>query len=199
LGGGVTIEIVKQRLKQALARRQKRHVTHPTRVSSAVLIPLYKKQGQYYVLFIQRTEKVKDHKGQIGFPGGAYEEQDGTLLNTALREAAEEIGLTPGDVEILGELDDITTRGTNYIISPFVASVPWPYQFEVDQWETEEIIEVPLSALFDKDCLRQETDIFEGQIVDSYFYQYQGKVIWGATARILRQFLDIIASITEYK
>jgi 8-oxo-dGTP pyrophosphatase MutT (NUDIX family) len=199
LGGGVTIEIVKQRLKQALAWRQKRHVTHPTRVSSAVLIPLYKKQGQYYVLFIQRTEKVKDHKGQIGFPGGAYEEQDGTLLNTALREAAEEIGLAPGDVEILGELDDITTRGTNYIISPFVASVPWPYQFEVDQWETEEIIEVPLSALFDKDCLRQETDIFEGQIVDSYFYQYQGKVIWGATARILRQFLDIIASITEYK
>ena len=138
---------------------------------------------------------MKDHKGQIGFPGGAYEEEDGTLLNTALREAAEEIGLATSDIEVLGELDDIMTRGTNYVISPFVAAIPWPYEFQVDRWETEEIIEVPISTLLDENCFRQGTDIFEGHVVDSYFYDYQGKIIWGATARILYQFLDIVAPI----
>ncbi len=75
-GGGVTIRSVKPRLKQVLSRRQKKQIVHPTRVPSAVLVPVYRKQGQYHILFIQRTEKVKDHKGQISFPGGAYEEQE---------------------------------------------------------------------------------------------------------------------------
>jgi len=197
--GGVTIGIVKQRLKQALSQRQKRHITDARRVQSAVLIPIYQKQGQYHILFIQRTDRVKDHKGQISFPGGAYEEQDGTLVNTASREAAEEIGLRTGDIEILGELDDILTIGTNYIISPFVAIIPWPYEFEVDRWETEEIIEVPISALLDEGCVRQGTDILEGRVVNTYFYHYHGRVIWGATARILNQLLDIVGRIMKEK
>ena len=199
LGGGVTIRSVKRRLKQALSRRQKKHIVRPTRVSSAVLVPVYRKQGQYHILFIQRTEKVKDHKGQISFPGGAYEEQDGTLQNTAIRESEEEIGLMPGDIEILGELDDLMTIGTNYVISPYDAIIPWPYAFKVDQWETEEIIEVPISALLKKDCLRRESGVLEGRVVKTYFYHYQEKVIWGATARIVKQFLDITAPIFSEK
>jgi len=186
---------MEQRLRQALSQRQKRHIVDARRVSSAVLVPIYQKQEQYYILFTQRTEKVKDHKGQISFPGGAYEEQDGSLVNTALREAAEEIGLIASDVEVLGELDDMATIGSGYIISPFVAVIPWPYQFKLDEWETEELIEVPISALFDKDCVRHETDVLDGQVVTTYFYHYQGRVIWGATARILKQLLDILASI----
>ena len=182
-------------LRQALSQRQKRHIVDARRVPSAVLIPIYYKEGQYYILFTQRTEKVKDHKGQISFPGGAYEEQDGTLVNTALREAAEEIGLMASDVEVLGELDDMLTIDTGYIISPFVAVIPWPYQFKLDGWETEELIEVPISALFDKDCVRQETDVLDGQVVTTYFYHYQGRVIWGATARILKQLLDLLVGI----
>ena len=142
---------------------------------------------------------MKDHKGQISFPGGAYEEKDGVLVNTALREAAEEIGLMVNDVEVLGELDDITTIGSGYTISPFVAAIPWPYQFKVDEWETEEIIEVPISALLDKDCVRQDTDVLDGQVIATHFYHYQGRVIWGATARILNQFLGIVACIMEDK
>ncbi len=168
-----------------------------SRVPSAVLIPVYYKEGQYYILFTQRTEKVKDHKGQISFPGGAYEEQDGVLVNTALRESAEEIGLMVGDAEVLGELDDMATIGSGYIISPFVASIPWPYQFKLEEWETEEIIEIPISALLDKDCVRRGTDILDNQLVTTYFYHYQDKVIWGATARILNQFLDIWAGVIE--
>jgi len=98
-------------------------------------------------------------------------------------------------VELLGELDDTISIGSGYIISPFVAIIPWPYPLKVDQWETEEIIEVPISALLDKNNLRQETEIIDGETVTSYSYHYQGRVIWGATARILNQFLDIFAQL----
>jgi 8-oxo-dGTP pyrophosphatase MutT (NUDIX family) len=112
---------MEKKLKQALSKRQKVYISDPRRTPSAVLIPLYKKQGEYYILFIQRTDRVKDHKGQISFPGGAYEEDDDSLLQTALREATEEVGLASEDVEVLGELDDFRTIGSGYTISPFVA------------------------------------------------------------------------------
>jgi len=189
------MKVMKQRLRQALSRRQKRHIVDASRVSSAVLLPIYYEQGQYYILFTKRTEQVKEHKGQISFPGGAYEEKDGTLINTALRECAEEIGLTADEVEILGELDDQVSRTSNYIISPFVALIPWPHPLKIDHWEVEEIIQVPIPALLGKDCLRQETEIIGDEEVTLYFYHYQGQIIWGATARILNQFLDIYSQV----
>ena len=184
---------MKQRLRQALAQRQKQYIVDSSRVPAAVLLPIYHKQGQYYILFAKRTDKVKEHKGQIAFPGGTYEERDGTLLSTVLRECSEEIGLKAEVVELLGELDDTTTTGSNYIVSPFVAFIPWPYPFKIDPWEAEEIIEVPISALLDKSNLHQENENINGEVVTSYSYHYQGRVIWGATARILNQFLEIFA------
>jgi len=186
---------MKQRLRQALSLRQKRHIVDASRVSAAVLLPIYCKQGQYYLLFTKRTEKVKEHKGQISFPGGAYQEGDGTLVDAALRECAEEVGLVPSGVEVLGELDDVATSTSSYIISPFVALIPWPYSVKVNRREIEEIFEVPISALLGKDCVRQDTEIIDGETVTSYFYYHQGRVIWGATARILNQFLDIFARV----
>ncbi len=190
---------MKQRLRQALSLRQKRHIADASRVPSAVLLPIYYKQGQYYILFTKRTGKVKEHKSEISFPGGAHQDGDSTLVDTALRECTEEIGLMADRVEVLGELDDTITTTSSYIISPFVAIIPWPYPFKVDRWETEEIIEIPVSALLDKDCLHQETEIVDGKAVTSYFYHYQGRVIWGATARILNQFLDIFTLTMEDK
>jgi len=99
------------------------------------------------------------------------------------------------EVEILGELDDTISRTSNYIITPFVALIPWPYQFQVNREEIEELIEVPLSALLDEGCMRQDPEIIDGETVTSYFYNYQGRVIWGATARILNQFLDIFTRV----
>ena len=186
---------MKQRLRQALSLRQKRHVVAASRVSAAVLLPIYYKQGQYYILFTKRTETVKEHKGEISFPGGAYQGGDGTLVNTALRECAEEIGLMADEIEVLGELDDIVTVTSSYIVSPFVGFIPWPHALKVDQREAEEIIEVPASALLDKGCLREETKIIDGEAVTLYFYHYQGRVIWGATARILNQFLNIFTQV----
>lgn len=186
---------MEQRLKEALSRREKTRIVDSSRIASAVLIPLYRKNGEYHVLFTQRTDSVRDHKGQISFPGGAYEEQDGTLLNTALRESAEEIGLDTDTVELLGELDDITTMGTNYIISPFVATISWPFSLKLFPTEVKEIIEVPLAILLDKDYRGKTNQYINGQTTATDSYIYQGKVIWGATARILKQFLEIIEAI----
>ncbi len=188
-------KVIIQRLKKALTQRQKKHIVDASRVSSAVLIPVFLKKREYYILFTKRTEKVRDHKGQISFPGGAYEEQDGSLTNTALRECTEEIGLAADLVEVLGELDDMYTLGTNYVITPFVAVIPWPYQLKIDPTEVEKIIEVPISALLDKSCLSQGTDMLNDEPITTYYYRYQGEVIWGATARILNQFLDTWAEV----
>ncbi len=187
--------VMEQRLKLVLSQRQKRHIVDANRVSAAVLLPIYYREGQYYVLFTKRTERVKEHKGQISFPGGVYQEGDSSLLNTALRECTEEIGLVAGQVKILGELDDVVTQTSSYIVSPFVAVIPWPYDFKISKEEIEEIIEAPISALLDRSCFRQEAEIINGDSVSAYSYHYQGRVIWGATAKILNQFLDIITRI----
>lgn len=191
------MRIVEQRLKEAISSVKKQTITDDGRVPSAVLVPIYNKEGQYYILFTQRTDMVKEHKGQISFPGGAYQEGDRTLLDTALRESAEEIGLNPADVEVLGELDDTLTVATNYIVTPFAGLIPWPYKFKVDGWEVGEVIEVPISALLDKASRREETEVVGGEAITSYFYSYQGRVIWGATARILHQFLELFALATK--
>ena len=179
---------MKEKLKQILAQRKKRRIVDSKRVSAAVLVPIYERDGQYHILFIKRTEWVAKHKGEISFPGGTFEERDGTLLNTALRETTEEISLKPDDVEILGELDDEVSVKTNYIITPFLASISWPYEFKVDGGETEEIIEAPIQSLMDIGQSRQEVRGSEMETV--YYYNYRGRVIWGATARILNKFLD---------
>ena len=191
--------ITKQKLRHFLSQRQKQRVVDNSRVSAGGLLPVYWKQGQYHIMFTKRTEKVKEHKGQISFPGGVYQEDDGILVNTTLRECAEEIGLRAEKVEILGELDDTASVTTNYTISPFVAFIPWPYQFKLNREEIEELLEVPISALLNKDNLLQETETIEGEVVSSYFYHYQGRVIWGATARILNQFLDIWTQVVQDK
>lgn len=186
---------MKERLKQVLAQREKRHITNPGRIPAAVLVPIYEKDGQYHILFIKRTEWVEKHKGEISFPGGTHESRDKTLLDTALRESAEEISLKPEDVEVLGELDDVVSVKTNYRISPFLAFIPCPYEFKVDGRETEEIIEAPVLELMDIGSSREE--VRGSETVTVYQYNYQGRVIWGATARILNQFLHIFTQAAQ--
>lgn len=165
-------------------------------VPAAVLIPLFEKDGEYYLLLTKRTEHLRDHKGQISFPGGRYEESDETFLDTALRESAEEIGLSAEDAEILGELDDMPTLHTNYCIRPFLAAISWPLELEIDPFEVDELIEVPVSALMDEDCLKQEDDLVNNGTSEGYFYYYDNRIIWGATARIITQFLEIWSEVT---
>jgi 8-oxo-dGTP pyrophosphatase MutT (NUDIX family) len=175
---------VKQQIEKILRHREKKKITGENLRASAVLIPLFYNQGQYHVLFTERSEEVEFHKGQVCFPGGTQEPSDSSLLQTALRETEEEISLKAKDVEILGEFDDSVTLTSNYVISPFVAFIPHPYPFKADGREIREVFSVPLSFLMDEANFKQ----------DSYAYEYEGHVIWGATARILRQFIDLLKS-----
>ncbi|MBN1643926.1 MAG: CoA pyrophosphatase [Dehalococcoidales bacterium] len=183
-----------EKLRETLAERQILRISDSGLKPSSVLVPVFMKEKQYYLLFIQRTDRVKAHKGQVSFPGGAYEKADGTLLNTALREAYEEIGLEPTDIAILGRLDDAVTAA-GYIISPFIGLIPYPYQFKLDKWETEETLEVPLTVLLDKSNGKEGSVTIDGNKFDTYIYRHGKKIIWGATARILKQFLGIIAGL----
>ena len=181
---------MKDKIKQILSQREKVTIQDEGLTRAAVLIPIYENAGEHYLVFTKRTEKVNDHKGQISFPGGAC--QEGENPETAvLRESQEEIGLDPKSVEILGELDDTVTI-TNYAVSPFVAAIPYPYEFTKSPEEVEEILEIPIRALLDKDNIREELELRQGKLVPVRSYEYNRQVIWGATARILRQFLGLL-------
>lgn len=169
-----------------------RHLT-----PSAVLIPLFSMDGSLHVVLTERTQEVGSHKGQVCFPGGTTQVEDDSLLETALREAWEETGILPEDVEIVGELDDNVVASTGYIITPFVGFIPYPYHFHANEGETKDIFCVPLSVLLDgqRFCY-QEREIgeyqYSGPVCD-----YDGHVIWGATGRILRHFLDLLTSTDD--
>jgi 8-oxo-dGTP pyrophosphatase MutT (NUDIX family) len=180
-------------IQNLLSSRQRKVIEHPPFSHAAVLVPLFQKDGDCHLLFTKRSEEVKYHKGEISFPGGVVDEEDRELIHTALREAREEIGLKENDVQIIGVLDDIVTI-TEFIVTPIVGLFPYPYPFKVSEVEIAELIEVPLASLLKKDCFN-EREIFRGgerEIV--YAYQYGKHIIWGATARILKQFLDLILS-----
>lgn len=192
---GATIDSVKQRLQELLARRPVRRISVGSRIPAAVLLPLYLEDGRHHILFIRRSNRVHAHKGQISFPGGAWETDDETMQATALRETREEVGLAESDVEVIGALDEIITSSSNYLITPYVGFFPWPYELSVDPWESEEAFGVPLAALLDPACLHNEDELINGELIPACFYHYQDRIIWGATARILQQLLGIVADI----
>jgi dephospho-CoA kinase len=183
---------LKGKIKEILSQREKKSTPDKGLTRAAVLIPLYQKEGECYMLLTKRTDKVEVHKGQLSFPGGAWDEHDADLLATAFRESFEEIGLHAQDIEILGELDDAPTVTSNFAVTPFVAVIPYPYQFKISQREVEELVEIPISALLDRNNFSEELLQPKGQVVLSYRYRYQDHVIWGATARILKSFLDLV-------
>jgi 8-oxo-dGTP pyrophosphatase MutT (NUDIX family) len=180
-------------IRTTLSSRQRKVIEHPSFARAAVLVPLFEKEGECHILFTKRTDQVKYHKGEISFPGGVFDEGDLELERTALREADEEIGLKENDVHLMGILDDIVTI-TEFIVTPFVGHIPYPYPFKTSPIEIAEMIEVPLSSLLEKDCFSEREIIRMGRKEMVYAFQYKDHVIWGATARILKQFLDLISS-----
>ncbi|MFC1999042.1 NUDIX hydrolase [Chloroflexota bacterium] len=182
----------KEKIKEILAGYKKRALKDSHMKSAGVLLPLFDKDDICHILFTKRTTKVQYHKGEISFPGGGYEEQDrGSIKRTMLREVCEELGVSSKDIEILGELDDFITT-SNYIVTPLVGEIPYPYNFKLSSFEVENVIEVPVKALLKEHSATQGKFDFNGELVDSYIYEYDGNVIWGATAKILHHFLDLM-------
>jgi 8-oxo-dGTP pyrophosphatase MutT (NUDIX family) len=184
-------------IKQILQTYPRRELSAPERRLAAVLVPLYQHNGDYGVIFTQRSDTVYHHRGQISFPGGGHEVHDVSLQDTALRESAEEIGLQPAHVQVLGQLDDLLTTGSNYLVRPFVGILPYPYPFILDCRETTSIIEVPLAWLRQHNPPCQEYRHHAGRLVQSFFFDYNGHIIWGATAKITKQFLDLLGPLPD--
>lgn len=182
-----------EHIRERLSKRERKIIENPLYSHAAVLVPIFEKEGNGHILFTKRTDQVKRHKGEISFPGGMVDKEDLDLKGTALREAFEEIGLREEDVEILGTLDDIITV-TEFIVTPYIGVFPYPYPFKVSSVEISEMIEVPISHLLDKGCFSEREIERMGRKELVYSYQFKNHIIWGATARILKQFLDLISS-----
>jgi 8-oxo-dGTP pyrophosphatase MutT (NUDIX family) len=177
-----------------LAQRSPHQEAPPGHRRAAVLLPLYETAAGLHLLLTKRTDRVPTHKGQISFPGGGFHEADGDLRATALRESEEEIGLRPDDVAIVGVLDDTVTAASAHVVRPFVGFIPNPYMFRPDPFEIEEIIRLPLIPVITGGRFREEVWERDGHPHSVFFYEHDGRTIWGLTARILKQFVEVVGA-----
>jgi len=182
---------LQEKLLRAIRRKKPRSLSITGYTESAVLAPLIQKRGQLHLLFTKRTDQVKDHKNQISFPGGVREKNDKSLLETALRESQEEIGLEPESVRILGRLDDIFTP-TKYRIAPFVGVVNSPFSLKLNPQEIRQVILVPLRHLLQPKNLTLDPVEFFDRRFDIPFFKYKNHLIWGATGRITLELIRLV-------
>lgn len=180
-------------IRAILGAHQPRVRSEEHLIPAAVLIPLFLKNDELYVLLTVRTDTVEAHKGQISFPGGAREPGDTDMLATALRETEEEVGIIPDDVEVLGQLDQLISV-TDFIITPFVGMIPYPYEFRPSEAEIAKLLQVPLSFFLDDRNRRIENKLYQGREIPVYFFDYNEHTVWGVTARILVGFLQLLKS-----
>ncbi len=160
-------------------------------IAAAVLIPFLGSGPNHRLLFTVRTSKVEHHKGEVSFPGGARDDEDATLEATALREAWEEVGIEPSDVRVLGRISDHETR-SGFAVTPFVGSVVTP-SYNPSGLEVAELLEVPAREIWDR--YRQGPEMVSyggGPPAPVYEFHHQGHRIWGATARMLVDFLKVM-------
>lgn len=160
---------------------------------ASVLVPLYVHRDELHVVFTKRTDKVESHKGEISFPGGARDPLDNDLIHTAVRECEEEIGLLREHIEIVGQLDDIITI-SDFHVSVYVGrlhSHPSPYVWLPQEMEVAEVLEVPLTHLRDENNIVEVPRQRDGVLTLMEGWVWQEHIIWGATGRMLRNFLDV--------
>ncbi len=156
---------------------------------AAVLIPIVAHSGEPTMLFTERASKMRNHAGQVAFPGGRIDETDKSPVATALREAEEEIGLASHHVETLGYLAPYQT-GTGYRVVPVVALVTPPFVLQLNPHEVVDTFEVPLSFVMHEPNYRRHRWERDGVVRESWALDYDGHMIWGVTAGILRNFYE---------
>jgi 8-oxo-dGTP pyrophosphatase MutT (NUDIX family) len=161
---------------------------------AAVLMPLVWIADEWHLLFTRRTDAVEHHKGQVSFPGGGCDDDEPTPEATALREADEEIGLHPRDVRILGRLNDMVTI-TRYRVSPVVGVIPWPYKFIMSPREVSRVFAIPLAWLARRENWEERKTTPKGvprSVPIVIYHPYDGEILWGATARMALNFLEVL-------
>jgi 8-oxo-dGTP pyrophosphatase MutT (NUDIX family) len=181
------------RIEQALADYNPRKIESPSSSAAAVLILLHEEDREPHVIFTERTNHVEHHKGQMCFPGGACDDVDDCSEATALRETYEEIGVHQDHVRIIGSLDDMVTV-SNFRVTPYVGILNHeaPYPYTVNDQEVQRVVEVPLSFLMEEGNMELEVREHQGREVLVPAFSYNGHRIWGATARMLHQFIELL-------
>ena len=184
-------ELIRETLN---SRKPKRIHDAPSHYRHAgVLIPILAENGVHKVLFTKRTDIVEHHKGQISFPGGAADAEDNSIKETVIRETYEEIGLPEEDVEILGRVDDTLTLESSFVVHPFVGLIHNRNNFVISKKEVKRIIKVPWNSLISSTMEERTCSVERGGVIyQTPAFEYDGDVIWGATAKMMQNFLDIL-------
>ncbi len=183
--------LITEHIKHIIAETPHSTIGDPSLTPAGVMVLVFQKNGEDCVLLQKRSSKVDSHKGEISFPGGKMDPEDETMLDTALRETYEEMGIAPRDVEVLGALDQTATT-TGFCTSPFAGTIPYPYDFNPSEEEVAEVLEVPVSSLMDSANSRDEIRVADGDLEYAPVFAYDGHIIFGATARILDRFLQLL-------
>lgn len=165
---------------------------------SGVLLLLFEKNNALHIAFTQRKQYAGVHSGQMSFPGGKKDSSDANLLETALRETFEEIGIVRNNIEILGTLSELYIPPSNFLVHPSVGFATGFERFIPQQNEVEKVVEIPVSFFFDKKNvnLRTEIKLYDGSVVKVPAYIFNQHIIWGATAIMLSEFTFIVERIT---
>jgi 8-oxo-dGTP pyrophosphatase MutT (NUDIX family) len=185
---------LKHQLERSLSKLEPKAETEWDATPAAVLIPLYQEDGDWKLLYTRRTDSVDVHAGQVSFPGGQIEDADVSIVAAALREAQEEIGLNPEDVETLGQLNPLFTV-TQFLITPVVGVIPWPYPLRTSPTEVARTFGVPIRWLADPGNLevKEREPLVPGRSIRVYYFkEYEGETIWGVTARITMNLLQML-------
>ena len=163
---------------------------------ACVLNLLYWHEGNWHTILIERTANPRDrHSGQVSFPGGSWEESDGDLVNVALRETEEEIGVPAGQVEILGQLTNLYIPVSNFLVHPFVGILEGAPGFRPQPGEVEAVL-TPALSVFQTPENRKKTDLTLHMgitLKDVPYFDVDGRIVWGATAMILSEFLELVS------
>jgi 8-oxo-dGTP pyrophosphatase MutT (NUDIX family) len=161
---------------------------------AAVLALLYEHDGEEHLLFQVRTQRVRHHKGEISFPGGGMDPEDGSPLLTALRETREEIGVAAEHIEVFGQLDEQFTR-SGFAITPFVGAIapPGRYDFALADREVAELLMIPVAHLRSEQALEWMVRDDDGERAAERSFRYGEHLVWGLTARILFNYFEVLA------
>jgi len=178
------------KISSALISRTPEIITGNGLKPAAVLIPIQERADGDYIVLTKRGDDMPTHKGQIAFPGGRVHVGDADLIATALRESQEEIGVDPEHVRVLGRLDEFTA-GYGIVVTPVVGVIPSPYDFRIDPAETSAVASVPIRSLMEPGTYVKNAHLSPGGHPSYHFYISNGWDVWGVTARILVQFLEL--------